>query len=327
MTEERGAGAPAPTGLWQKLRNGLARTQARLAERVGVALDLKPKLDEVTLTDLEEALIGADLGLGTVELLLGRLRERVRRADLGTEGRLRQLLAEEVELLLREGAAEAARAGTGGDEAGQFDGRPGPRLTLVVGVNGAGKTTSIAKLARRSQLRGEKVLLAAADTFRAAAIEQLVIWGERLGVEVVRQAAGSDPAAVVFDAIMAARARRVDHLIVDTAGRLHNKEHLMNELAKIRRIVEREAAGWPVRTLLVLDATTGQNALVQAREFLRVAAVDAVLLSKLDGTARGGMVVAVVRELKVPVLYLGVGEAPEDLVDFDPREFATALVS
>lgn len=327
MTEERGAGAPAPTGLWQKLRNGLARTQARLAERVGVALDLKPKLDDVTLTDLEEALIGADLGLGTVELLLGRLRERVRRADLGTEGRLRQLLAEEVELLLREGAAEAARAGTGGDEAGQFDGRPGPRLTLVVGVNGAGKTTSIAKLARRSQLRGEKVLLAAADTFRAAAIEQLVIWGERLGVEVVRQAAGSDPAAVVFDAIMAARARRVDHLIVDTAGRLHNKEHLMNELAKIRRIVEREAAGWPIRTLLVLDATTGQNALVQAREFLRVAAVDAVLLSKLDGTARGGMVVAVVRELKVPVLYLGVGEAPEDLVDFDPREFATALVS
>ena len=327
MTEERGAGAPAPTGLWQKLRNGLARTQARLAERVGVALDLKPKLDEVTLTDLEEALIGADLGLGTVELLLGRLRERVRRADLGTEGRLRQLLAEEVELLLREGAAEAARAGTGGDEVGNFDGRPGPRLTLVVGVNGAGKTTSIAKLARRSQLRGEKVLLAAADTFRAAAIEQLVIWGERLGVEVVRQAAGSDPAAVVFDAIMAARARRVDHLIVDTAGRLHNKEHLMNELAKIRRIVEREAAGWPVRTLLVLDATTGQNALVQAREFLRVAAVDAVLLSKLDGTARGGMVVAVVRELKVPVLYLGVGEAPEDLVDFDPREFATALVS
>ncbi len=327
MTEERGAGAPAPTGLWQKLRNGLARTQARLAERVGAALDLKPKLDDVTLTDLEEALIGADLGLGTVELLLGRLRERVRRADLGTEGRLRQLLAEEVELLLREGAAEAARAGTGGDEVGQFDGRPGPRLTLVVGVNGAGKTTSIAKLARRSQLRGEKVLLAAADTFRAAAIEQLVIWGERLGVEVVRQAAGSDPAAVVFDAIMAARARRVDHLIVDTAGRLHNKEHLMNELAKIRRIVEREAAGWPVRTLLVLDATTGQNALVQAREFLRVAAVDAVLLSKLDGTARGGMVVAVVRELKVPVLYLGVGEAPEDLVDFDPREFATALVS
>ncbi len=325
---EGNSGGPA-AGLWQKLRSGLARTQARLAERVGAALDLKPKLDDLTLTELEEALIGADLGLETVELLLTRLRERVRRADVGAEGRLRQLLAEELERLLREGADEAARAGgeAGPGAAGRFDDLPGPRLTLVVGVNGAGKTTSIAKLARRGQLRGEKVLLAAADTFRAAAIEQLAIWGERLGVEVVRQAAGADPAAVVFDAIMAARARKVDHLIVDTAGRLHNKEHLMNELAKIRRVVEREAAGWPVRTLLVLDATTGQNALVQAREFLRVAAVDAVLLSKLDGTARGGMVVAVVRELKVPVLYLGVGETPEDLVDFEPREFASALVA
>lgn len=327
MSEGKAEGQPAAPGLWQKLRSGLARTQSKLAERLGAALDLKPKLDGATLADLEEALIGADLGLGTVELLIDRLRERVRRADLGTEGRLRQLLAEEVERLLREGAEEASRAGTGSGTVERFEALPGPRLTLVVGVNGAGKTTSIAKLARRGQLRGEKVLLAAADTFRAAAIEQLVIWGERLGVDVVRQAAGADPAAVVYDAIMAARARKVDHLIVDTAGRLHNKEHLMNELAKIRRIVEREAAGWPVRTLLVLDATTGQNALVQAREFLRVAAVDAVLLSKLDGTARGGMVVAVLRELKVPVLYLGVGEAPEDLVDFEPREFATALVA
>ncbi len=327
MTDVKEGGPPPAAGLWQRLRSGLARTQTRFAERVGAALDLKPRLDDLTLADLEEALIGADLGLGTVELLLDRLRERVRRADLGTEGRLRQLLAEEIERLLREGAEEASRAGTGAGAAERFEALPGPRLTLVVGVNGAGKTTSIAKLARRGQLRGEKVLLAAADTFRAAAIEQLVVWGERLGVDVVRQAAGADPAAVVYDAIMAARARKVDHLIVDTAGRLHNKEHLMNELAKIRRIVEREAAGWPVRTLLVLDATTGQNALVQAREFLRVAAVDAVLLSKLDGTARGGMVVAVVRELKVPVLYLGVGEAPEDLVDFEPREFATALVA
>ncbi|MDQ1347228.1 MAG: Signal recognition particle receptor FtsY [Acidobacteriota bacterium] len=329
VTEVKAAGAPAATGLWQKLRSGLARTQARLTERIGAALDLKPRLDDVTLADLEEALIGADLGLGTVELLLDRLRERVRRADVAAQGRLRQLLAEEIELLLREGneAAAHAVAGAGSGAAPRFEDAPGPRLTLVVGVNGAGKTTSIAKLARRGQMRGEKVLLAAADTFRAAAIEQLVVWGERLGVDVVRQAAGADPAAVVFDAISAARARKIDHLIVDTAGRLHNKEHLMNELAKIRRIVEREAAGWSVRTLLVLDATTGQNALVQAREFLRVAAVDGVLLSKLDGTARGGMVVAVVRELKVPVLYLGVGEAPEDLVEFEPREFASALVA
>ncbi len=331
MTEVKATGAPAATGLWQKLRSGLARTQARLTERIGVALDLKPKLDDVTLADLEEALIGADLGLGTVELLLDRLRERVRRADLAAQGRLRQLLADEIELLLREGSEAAALSvapsATGSGATLRFEDAPGPRLTLVVGVNGAGKTTSIAKLARRGQARGEKVLLAAADTFRAAAIEQLVVWGDRLGVDVVRQAAGADPAAVVFDAIMAARARKIDHLIVDTAGRLHNKEHLMNELAKIRRIIEREASGWPVRTLLVLDATTGQNALVQAREFLRVAAVDGVLLSKLDGTARGGMVVAVVRELKVPVLYLGVGEAPEDLVEFEPREFASALVA
>lgn len=331
MSDETDGGAaltPAPSGLWQKLRQGLARTQVRLADKVGAALDLKPKLDEMTLADLEEALIGADLGLGTVELLLERLRERVRRTDLGTDGRLRVILAEEIERLLCEGVAASSTAAAGSASEGmRFESLPGPRLTLVVGVNGAGKTTSIAKLARRGQLGGEKVLLAAADTFRAAAIEQLVIWGERLGVEVIRQAAGADPAAVVHDAIRAAKSRKVDHLIVDTAGRLHNKEHLMNELAKIRRIVEREAAGWPVRTLLVIDATTGQNALVQAREFLRVAAVDAVLLSKLDGTARGGMVVAVVRELKVPVLYLGVGEAPEDLVDFEPREFASALVA
>lgn len=332
MKEGNAEEPPATKGLWQRLRTGLARTQERISEKVGAVLDLKPRLDEPTLLDLEEALIAADLGLGTVELLLGRLRERVRRADLGSEGRLRQLLAQEIELLLREGVEEAAGAVAARKERGtsglvSFEELPGPRLTLVVGVNGAGKTTSIAKLARRSQLRGEKVLLGAADTFRAAATEQLVIWGERLGVEVVRQAAGADPAAVVFDAIMAARARKIDHLIIDTAGRLHNKAHLMNELAKIRRIVEREASGWPVRTLLVLDATTGQNALVQAREFLRVAAVDAILLSKLDGTARGGMVVAVVRELKVPVLYLGVGETPEDLVDFEPREFAVALIA
>lgn len=322
MSELASETKKAAPGLWQKLRSGLARTQARLSERLGAALDLRPKLDETTIGDLEEALVEADLGMATVELLIERLRERVRRADLAAEGRLRELLREEVERLLREGAAAA-----GDRSPAEFDRLAGPRLTLVVGVNGAGKTTSIAKLARRSQLRGERVLLAAGDTFRAAAIEQLGIWGERLGIEVVRQATGSDPAAVVYDAIMAARARKVDHLIVDTAGRLHNKEHLMNELAKIRRIVEREANGWPVRTLLVLDATTGQNALVQAREFQRVAAVDAVLLSKLDGTARGGMVVAVVRELGLPVLFLGVGEAAEDLVEFDAREFASALVA
>ncbi len=299
-------------GLWGRLRAGLARTQERLAERLGDVLDRPASLDEETLTDLEEALIGADVGVETTTLLLDRLRERVRRSDLGREGRLRDLLADEVERLLAESAAAAPAVW--------------PRVTLVVGVNGAGKTTSIAKLARRDIAAGRRVLLAAGDTFRAAAIEQLALWGERLGIDVVRQAAGSDPAAVVFDALQAARSRRVDHLIVDTAGRLHNKEHLMAELAKVRRVVDREGAGWSVRTLLVLDATTGQNALAQARAFLATAAVDGVLLAKLDGTAKGGMVLAVVRELQLPVLYLGVGEGAEDLVDFDPREFAAALL-
>jgi len=315
MGEPKPDEAAAPRGLWKKLRDGLARTHDRIAERLGDALDLKPSLDGATLEELEEALIASDLGLETVDLLLGRLRERVRRDDLGREGRLRELLAGEIEMLLREGVGAVHSP------------PPAPRITLVVGVNGAGKTTSIAKLARRSQVAGEAVLLAAGDTFRAAAAEQLALWGERLGVPVVRQAPGADPAAVVFDALRAARSRGVDHLIVDTAGRLHNKEHLMNELAKIRRVIEREAAGWSVRTLLVLDATTGQNALVQAREFLRIASVDGILLSKLDGTAKGGIVVAIVRELGIPVLHLGVGEKADDLVDFEPGEFAAALVA
>jgi len=302
-----------PSGLWGRLRAGLARTQERISERVGALLDRPATLDAATLEELEEALIAADLGVATTTLLIERLRERVRRSDLAADGRLRALLAEEVERLLSETPAPALP--------------DGPRVVLVVGVNGAGKTTSIAKLARRETAAGHRVLLAAADTFRAAAIEQLALWGERLGVEVVRQGAGSDPAAVVFDALQAAKARRVDRLIVDTAGRLHNKEHLMAELAKIRRVIDREAAGWTIETLLVLDATTGQNALAQARAFLATAQVDGLLLAKLDGTAKGGMVVAVGRELRLPVLYLGVGEKADDLVDFDAREFAAALLA
>jgi fused signal recognition particle receptor len=301
------------TTLWGRLRAGLARTQERIAGTLGAALDRPATLDPTTLEDLEQALIESDLGVATTALLLDRLRERVRRSDLGRDRRLRELLAEEIERLFADTPAAI--------DAGGY-----PRVTLVVGVNGAGKTTSIAKLARRELDAGRRVLLAAGDTFRAAAVEQLVIWGERLGVEVVRQGQGSDPAAVVHDALRAAHARGVEHLIVDTAGRLHTKEHLMAELAKIRRVIDREAAGWTVRTILVLDATTGQNALAQARAFLAAASVDGVLLSKLDGTARGGMVVAVARELNLPVLHLGVGEKAEDLVDFDPREFAAALV-
>jgi fused signal recognition particle receptor len=299
-------------GLWFRLRASLARTQERLAERLGGALDRPAKLEPETVAELEEALIAADLGVATTALVLARMKERVRRNDLGAEERLRELLAREIAQLLAEAPPPPAESY--------------PRATLVVGVNGAGKTTSIAKLARRDIAAGRKVILAAADTFRAAAIEQLALWGERLGVEVVRQAAGSDPAAVVFDGVKAARARAADHLIVDTAGRLHNKEQLMAELAKIRRVIDREAAGWDVRTLLVLDGTSGQNALAQARAFLASSAADGVLMTKLDGTAKGGIVVAVARELKLPVLYLGVGEKADDLIDFSAEEFATALL-
>ncbi|MCL4837998.1 MAG: signal recognition particle-docking protein FtsY [Thermoanaerobaculia bacterium] len=311
MSGEREPGNGGRARLWERLKAGLNRTHARLVEQLGGSLEAGEPFDEEARARLEEALLGADLGLATTELLLERLEERSARARGAAP--LRDLLVEEVAALLEEIPAPPEEG-------------PGPRVTLVVGVNGVGKTTSIAKLAARELGAGRRVLLAAGDTFRAAAIEQLALWGERLGVGVIRQAAGSDPAAVVYDAIQAARARRADHLIVDTAGRLHNKEHLMNELAKIRRVVDREAAGWACRTLLVLDATTGQNALSQAREFLRVARVDGVLLAKLDGTAKGGMVLAIGRELGLPVLYLGVGEQPEDLVDFRPRDFAAALL-
>lgn len=299
-------------GFWNKLKQGLSRTHTRLVGQMGSSLEGPARYDDDARARLEEALLGADLGLATSELLLERVETRVRRGGPGATGGLRLLLAEEIARLL--------------DEVPRPPEPRLPSITLVVGVNGAGKTTSIAKLAARSLAAGRRVLLGAGDTFRAAAIDQLALWGERLGVEVIRQAPGSDPAAVVYDAVQAARARRVDELIIDTAGRLHNKEHLMAELAKIRRVVEREAPDCSQRTLLVLDATTGQNALSQAREFLRAAHVDGVLLAKLDGTAKGGMVVAIGRELRLPVLYLGVGEKADDLIEFRPREFASALV-
>ncbi|MGH9379913.1 MAG: signal recognition particle-docking protein FtsY [Thermoanaerobaculia bacterium] len=312
--------APRPRGLWSKLKQGLSKTHEELLDRIGAAVSDRGVIDEETLEGLEEALIGADLGVKTAMELIESLRGDIRRFEAKDEVRLRQRLVDEVAVLLLD-APRPAPLGVG------------PVVTLVVGVNGAGKTTTIAKLARRAQDEGRRVLLAAADTFRAAAIEQLVTWGERLGVDVIRQAAGADPGAVVFDALAAARARKVDEVVVDTAGRLHTKDHLMAELAKVRRVIERaatdgggETAWFQQRTLLVLDATTGQNAIVQAREFHRITPVDAVVLAKLDGTAKGGVAVAIARELRMPILYLGVGERPEDLVEFHPREFAAALL-
>ncbi len=300
-------------GFWKKLKRGLRMTHTEMIEKISAAVEGRKTVDEETLEFLEEILISSDIGVEAALELVDTLRRDTRPQEAVDVLKLRERLVDEVALML----LDAPRPVVAGD---------GPTVTLVVGVNGVGKTTSIAKLAFRERERGAKVLLAAADTFRAAAIEQLQKWGGRLGVDVVAQGQGADPAAVVFDAIQAARARGSNRIFVDTAGRLHNKDNLMNELAKIDRVIEREAAGWQRRTLLVLDATTGQNALSQAQGFADVARVDAVLLAKLDGTAKGGMAVAVARELRLPVLYLGVGEGMEDLVEFHPREFASALL-
>ena len=300
-------------GFWKKLKKGLFMTHTEIIDKMGSAMEGKTSLDEDTLEYLEEVLISADLGVETSLEMVDNLRKNVRPGETADILKLREKLVDEMSVLLLDAPRPPAIP-------------PGPMVTLVVGVNGVGKTTSIAKLAQRDLSAGRKVLLAAGDTFRAAAIEQLELWGERLGLQVVRTKAGGDPAAVVYDALQAAKARQVDHVLVDTAGRLHTKDHLMNELGKISRVVEREAPGWHRRTLLVLDATTGQNAIAQARTFTQVVPVDGVLLSKLDGTAKGGMAVAVARELRLPVLYLGVGETPDDLIEFRPREFATALL-
>jgi fused signal recognition particle receptor len=300
-------------GLWSKLKKGLFMTHTELLERFDAALAGRVVLDEESLEELEEVLIGADLGVETALALVEGIRRDVRRAEAVDPLRLRQRLVDEIAVLLEDAAARPV-------------GGAAPTVTLLVGVNGVGKTTSAAKLARWHQARDRRVLLAAADTFRAAAVEQLSLWGQRLGVDVIQQARGADPGAVVFDALQAARARRADRLIVDTAGRLHNKQHLMAELAKIRRVIDRQAGGWRRETLLVLDATTGQNGLAQAQEFHKVAAADGVLLAKVDGTAKGGIVVAVARQLGLPVRFLGIGEGADDLVEFEPRQFAAALL-
>ena len=299
--------------FWGKLKRGLFMTHTEIIDKVSAAVKGETALDESTLEYLEEVLIGADMGVETSLDLVDRVRKNALQEQTTSATRLRKILSDEIADLLFQ-APKPRLLGKG------------PVLTLVVGVNGVGKTTSIAKLAKRAQQQGQRVMLAAGDTFRAAAIEQLALWGDRLGIEVVRQGQGADPGAVIYDAIHAAKARRIDNLIVDTAGRLHTKDHLMAELSKVRRVIDREAAEFQKQTILVLDATTGQNALAQAKTFSQVVPIDGVLLAKLDGTAKGGMVVAIAKELRLPVLYLGVGEKADDLVDFRPREFASALL-
>ena len=300
-------------GFWKKLKKGLFMTHTEFLERLDAAVIGRGVMDEETLEYLEESLIATDLGVGTSLELIERLKDSVRGNESTDATRLRQRLVDEMAVLLM----DAPRPEPPDDR---------PVVTLLVGVNGVGKTTSAAKLAKWHMDRGEQVLLAAADTFRAAAVEQLSLWGERLGVDVVKQASGADPGAVVFDAMQAAKARGVKQVIVDTAGRLHNKEHLMAELAKVKRVIDRQSDDWRRWTLLVLDATTGQNAVSQAREFIKVVDVDGVLLAKIDGTAKGGVAVAVARDLALPVVFLGVGESAADLIEFRPREFAAAML-
>ena len=298
--------------LLDRMRSGLAKTQSSLVGRIDALLRGHPTVDGELLEELEEILITADFGMKTTRDLMQSLERRLARVEATPEN-LRQMLKEEIrERLLLEAAPLAPGSST-------------PFVIMVVGVNGVGKTTTIGKLAWQFTRQGKKVILGAGDTFRAAAAEQLSIWGERSGAEVIRHAEGADPAAIAFDAVRAAVARGADMLILDTAGRLHTKVNLMEELKKVRRVLDRELSGAPHETLLVLDATTGQNALVQARLFKEVVAVSGIALTKLDGTARGGMIVAIGSELGLPVRFIGIGEALDDLRPFDPDLFVEAL--
>jgi len=303
----------ARPGLLERLASGLKKTKDGLVGRIDALVLGKKEIDADTLEELEEILITSDIGVKTTVELIRSLEQRLGRNELKDGEALRSALKEEI---LNRLTAHHRNL--------EIDGRH-PFVLLVIGVNGVGKTTTIGKLASRFSASGKRVLLAAADTFRAAAAEQLVVWGERSGVDVIRHKEGADPSAVVFDACKAALARDVDILIVDTAGRLHTKVNLMEEMKKIRRVIDREIPGAPHETLLVLDAATGQNALSQARLFKESAHVTGIALTKLDGTAKGGIVVAVSHEFALPVRYIGVGEAIDDLRDFDPQEFTDAL--
>lgn len=298
-------------GLFDKLKQGLTKTRDAFADKVNDVFKVFVRVDEDLFEELEEALITADVGVETSMYIIEQLRDRVKRERVEDAEGVKQLLREVIAQLMCETETP-------------FDMKT-PTILLVIGVNGVGKTTSIGKLAYKYKSEGKKVMLAAADTFRAAAIDQLEIWAQRVGCEIIRHQEGADPSAVVFDAVSAARARGIDLLICDTAGRLHNKKNLMDELGKISRVIEREAPEANRQVLLVLDATTGQNALSQAKLFSQSAGVDGIILTKLDGTAKGGVVIGICREQNVPVRFVGVGEGIDDLQEFVAEDFARAL--
>ncbi|MBP3391593.1 MAG: signal recognition particle-docking protein FtsY [Clostridia bacterium] len=298
--------------FWDKLKNGLKKTRDGLVGKMDTMLAAFGKVDEDLFEELEGVLISADFGLETTEFLMNALRRRVKEGRLTDPADVRGALQEEIAAILRQG-----------EQGLDFD--RVPVLISVIGVNGVGKTTSIGKMASLYTSAGHSVLLAAGDTFRAAAIDQLGVWADRCGVEMIRQHEGADPAAVLFDACKAAKARGVEVLICDTAGRLHNKKNLMDELAKMNRVAEREMEGVRRETFLVLDATTGQNAVNQARAFSEVANITGIILTKLDGSSKGGIVVSICKELGIPVRLIGVGEGISDMQPFSPDEFAKAL--
>jgi fused signal recognition particle receptor len=302
------------TSFLDRMKQAVTRTRENLADRIEEVVAFSKEIDRNTLDDLEATLISADLGSTTTQEVLGRLREKADRKQIRNLEELKRLLKEELLGILNSAFSRPVS---------RVDGTP--EVILVVGVNGTGKTTTIGKLAQVFRSQGKNVLLCAADTFRAAAIEQLEIWGQRTGTEVIKTKAGGDPAAVLFDTLQAAVARKTDYVVVDTAGRLHTKTALMAELEKMRRTAQRIIPGAPHETLLVMDATTGQNGLQQARLFTQSAGVTGIVLTKLDGTAKGGVVVAICRELGLPVRYVGVGEKAGDLLPFDPREFVDSL--
>src|ERR1041385_4432867 len=297
-----------------KMKQAVTRTRENLSERIDEVMAFTKEIDRGTLDDLEAILISADLGTKTTQEILGKLREKADRKQIKDLAELKRLIKEQITAILNATPARAAKPAAGEPEVG-----------MGVGVNGTGKTTTIGKLAHALRSEGKTVLLCAADTFRAAAIEQLEIWGSRTGVEVIKTKPGGDPSAVLYDALEAAKARKTDFVIVDTAGRLHTKTNFMSELDKMRRTAQRIIPGAPHETLLVMDATTGQNGLQQAKLFTEAAGVTGIVLTKLDGTAKGGVVVAISRELGLPVRYVGVGEKAGDMLPFDPQAFVDGL--
>jgi len=302
----------------EKFKDGLAKTRSNFSDKVNDLVSRYRKVDEDFFEELEEILIGADVGFETVMELIDELKSEVKKRNIQDPREVQAVISEKLVAIYQGGEEETSAINVQQD---------GLTVILFVGVNGVGKTTTVGKLAHRYKAEGKKVVLAAGDTFRAGAIEQLEVWGERAGVDVIKQGAGSDPAAVMYDAVQAAKSRNADILLCDTAGRLQNKVNLMNELEKVKRVIEREVPGAPHEVLLVLDATTGQNALIQAKTFKEATNVSGLVLTKLDGTAKGGIVLAIRKELQIPVKLVGLGEKMDDLQNFDAEKYVYGLFS